>query len=559
MSLASRQIGRFDDLPKYRAPASDGDALVAPNLRNLLDGYQSVSNHSGHAYERLNFAGMGWRRLRASSRHAAYNAAIAYTSQYRPTASWNAQRIDGPWIVAGHQPEIFHPGVWFKNFLLSEATAYSGGVGLNLVIDNDLCRAPGIRVLTRDKNNSHLLRTEAVLFDAPASAVAWECRPIADRQMFATFPKRVRETLLSDVAQPLVDQLWHYAMQASQRTGRLGLVLAQARHAYEAELGLNTLELPLSQLCNQAGFARFSLEVLSRLPAFQSIYNQQREAYRSANSIRSEAHPVPALDARNGWLEAPWWVYRDSAPTRKRLYVKRDDSGNDLLLSDLAGWQGIIEGPVESDDAVEQWQEFAVDGILLRPRALVTTMFARLILSDLFMHGIGGGKYDQLTDAIISEFFHVPPPAMCVATATVHLPLDESRLQGSTAEIEHAIEQEQKRVRNLRYHPEEHLTGPDDEAQALLIRKQEMLRAIPPRGEKWAWHKELTRINQRLAELNQNAMQQGELKIQELQGIGRQLKLARSREFSFCLFEQSHIVPKLSALAASQFADHAAK
>ena len=47
----------------------------------------------------------------------------------------------------------------------------------------------------------------------------------------------------------------------------------------------------------------------------------------------------------------------------------------------------------------------------LRPRALTLTLFARLCLGDFFIHGIGGGKYDEVTDAIIRDYFGVEPPA----------------------------------------------------------------------------------------------------------------------------------------------------
>src|SRR5262245_49575704 len=41
------------------------------------------------------------------------------------------------WIVAGHQPELFHPGVWFKNFVLHQLARKHGAMSLNLIIDND--------------------------------------------------------------------------------------------------------------------------------------------------------------------------------------------------------------------------------------------------------------------------------------------------------------------------------------------------------------------------------------------------------------------------------------
>ncbi len=52
-------------------------------------------------------------------------------------------------IAGGHQPELFHPGVWAKNFALGRVARRcspetGGGTALNLVIDSDLL--PGTRV-----------------------------------------------------------------------------------------------------------------------------------------------------------------------------------------------------------------------------------------------------------------------------------------------------------------------------------------------------------------------------------------------------------------------------
>ena len=62
-------------------------------------------------------------------------------------------------------------------------------------------------------------------------------------------------------------------------------------------------------------------------------------------------------------------------------------------------------------------------GLKVRSRALTNTLFARLFLSDLFIHGIGGGKYDELTDDIIRRFYECEPPDFLVLSATRLLPL----------------------------------------------------------------------------------------------------------------------------------------
>ena len=58
----------------------------------------------------------------------------------------------------------------------------------------------------------------------------------------------------------------------------------------------------------------------------------------------------------------------------------------------------------------------------LSPRALTLTLFLRLLVVDQFVHGIGGGQYDQVTDRIIADHFKLPPPKFSVATGTMYLP-----------------------------------------------------------------------------------------------------------------------------------------
>jgi hypothetical protein len=63
----------------------------------------------------------------------------------------------------------------------------------------------------------------------------------------------------------------------------------------------------------------------------------------------------------------------------------------------------------------------------LSPRALTLTMFLRLLAADQFVHGIGGARYDQVTDLLISRHFGLTPPRFAVTTATLLFPLAVGR------------------------------------------------------------------------------------------------------------------------------------
>ena len=48
--------------------------------------------------------------------------------------------------LAGHQPQMFHPGVWFKNFALGELAKRHGATAVNLIIDGDTLSDTSLRV-----------------------------------------------------------------------------------------------------------------------------------------------------------------------------------------------------------------------------------------------------------------------------------------------------------------------------------------------------------------------------------------------------------------------------
>ncbi len=98
----------------------------------------------------------------------------------------------------------------------------------------------------------------------------------------------------------------------------------------------------------------------------------------------------------------------------------------------------LMELPLTPDGegccAVERLHDLPARGIRLRTRALTTTMFSRFLLGDLFIHGIGGAKYDELGNEISSRFFGFEPPGFLTLSLTLWLGLDvRARLGGSVS------------------------------------------------------------------------------------------------------------------------------
>lgn len=530
-------------LPQFRdftAPRGHGTALIDPPLSE--SGQRIAANRALAAAWDVEIGERPLAVLRQTAREELVQSATRYTSAYRE-ASAVAEVGTRAIVMAGHQPELFHPGVWFKNFALSSVAAEQDAVAINLIVDNDLCGASS--VLAPSLRDGRLVR-KAVPLDAPAQlSVPFEQRWIEDRAAFDSFDRRMAQTLRGVVDKPAVEQLWGHARRAADRCQNIGCSVAQARHALEGELGLQTLELPISVACRTLSFSAFVLSLIADLPRLHSCYNQSLIEYRQSHGIRSSAHPVPELAEEEGWFEAPLWIYGDDDPRRRSAWVRlhRDR----LEISDREGRCVAISGPPESAAAAEQLFAAAGPRFKLRPRALVTTMYARLVLSDLFLHGIGGAKYDQLGDMIIQRFFGIQPPEYGVLSATVLLPpLPKSRWHPGGGG-EEAIRRLQQQQRALRFSPERFADRVDLPA-SLVARKHSLLKSIPPLEAKAGWHCEIESINHELSRyLNQLHGEIAE-QLQAAREAVRETQIAASREHSFPVYPLEWMVEQFERL-----------
>src|SRR5689334_21153410 len=66
----------------------------------------------------------------------------------------------------------------------------------------------------------------------------------------------------------------------------------------------------------------------------------------------------------------------------------------------------------EAAAKLQEW--LGQNRLRISPRALTLTTFFRLLLADQFVHGIGGARYDRVTDRLIARFLGIePPPRFC--------------------------------------------------------------------------------------------------------------------------------------------------
>jgi hypothetical protein len=510
---------------RLRAPRENGGKLIDPPLEVV--GELVEQNVAAAAARDYDVQGRPLVRLAAQARGEFVEAAWRYTSGYRDVPKPDVGATTRLFL-AGHQPQLFHPGVWFKDFVLSGIAREHRAVAVNLAIDSDTIKSASLRV---PAGTPRATWVESLPFDRQTAEIPYEERAIVDRECLSSFGARAAEAIRHLVRDPLVREFWPLVAARARECDKLGECLAQARHQQEGRWGAMTLEIPQSQVCSLPAFHWFACHLLARLPRLWEEYNRSVADYRRANHIRSSAHPVPDLAMEDDWLEAPFWIWDRDNPRRRRLFVRQQ--GERIVLADRAGFEYALELSPEGEAgrAAEQLAELAARGVRLRTRALITTMFARLFLGDIFLHGIGGAKYDQVTDLLIERFFGLKAPAYMTTTATLRLPIErEAVTPEDVRRVDHLL-------RELAYHPERYLgAAANREAEALTRQKRQWIDTAPTRENAKLRCGKIQEANERLQPWVSDQWRRSLDQRDEIAGALRADAILTSREYAFCLY-----------------------
>jgi hypothetical protein len=516
-----------------RAPGADGAVVAEPPLAEvgaLLE--QNRQRRKGA--DPVLLGDFFWQEVRNRARREVAAAARGYLlarGEFAPEVAGRPHLL-----VAGHQPELFHPGVWAKNFALNGLARRHGLVPLNLVVDNDTAKATALRLPSPPTDEFPWPHAVTVPFDVWKGQVPWEDRGVVDGALFGSFADRAMRALRGWDYRPLLPEFWAEVRRQEAAGGNLGEGFAAARRTWERRWGCHNLEVPLSVVCRTDAFGEFAAHLLRDLPRFHRIYNEQVHAYRRRHDIKDRHHPVPDLEEQDGWLEAPFWGWRKGQERRGRVFA-RLESGRIALRAGREEWPALqVGGPGTTSASFRALHE---GGFKLRSRALTTTLFARLLLADLFVHGIGGGKYDELTDELIRHFYGLEPPAFLILSATKLLPL--TTFPRGPDDCRHLA----REARDVHYNPQRHLPAdllPD--LRPLLAEKQAWIERqsddAAGRRQRFARLRELTAALRTPLEGHERELRA------ELDRCGHELEanaVLRRRDYSFCLYPEDGLRP----------------
>lgn len=395
---------------RLRAPVEDGGIVSVPSVhraRLVAESNAAALNSTGITIAERSLGEMRvWTRAECVTRSLQW---------MRQTLGLSPRLPEGLLYVTGHQPSLNHPGVWMKNVAVAHLARCSGTTGLNLIVDNDIAGPPVIRVPAGTRETP---RFEPIEYDAPSPTQPWEERQLQSKEVFDTFADRVAEALQPWKITPSLTECWPDAIAAQFRTRQMSSLLTACRVSDERRWNISNLELPVSEMCQTEPFLAFAQHLIQNHECFFTAYNAAVHWYRRHYHIRNHRHPMPDLEQQNNRLELPFWYWEPGETDRHRVFASRGKDEINLY----AGEEHIASLPAQGCD-VTRLQELQKRG-RFRTRALTTTLFARLCLSDLFVHGIGGAKYDEITDRMIQNFFGFTPPGFLTLTATIRLPLD---------------------------------------------------------------------------------------------------------------------------------------
>lgn len=376
-----------------------------------------------------------------------------------------ALSLRGPLVVTGHQAEFFHAGVLAKNMAARSLASEVGGTAVFLCVDSDVPKA--VRLTYPARRGDELVR-ETLAIPGMHPRLSMSQQPRARRNEWAEwFAALSRNALPSDGrVLPLFAEAW---LKSDEPELDFCGAFDRARRASEFAAGCAPLdELRLSHLSRNPGLRCFLAYSIVHAEAMADYYNQAREAFRRRHGVRSAQRPLPALHLAADLCELPFWI-TPAGQARRRLFVARAGESvrfyADALpigtcrvgdLADIAGGESPF--PFE-----------LVHSASASPRALALSGFVRLFLADLFLHGIGGARYDEITSDWLSRAMGVAPPPIACVSATLRLPLPALGV-GITD-----LREARGRTRDLKWNPQRHIR---QAPPVLLQRRAELLSTL---------------------------------------------------------------------------------
>ena len=512
-------------------PSGHGELVAVPEYGTWAD----LAREGARMSSAWDFAlcGVEIASVRRMARREALTAAAAFSA--RLGVPVREVPAEPPLVVAtGHQPELYHPGVWVKDFLLQRLAEETGAIAVDLVVDSDGFETLGI--------HSPCLKPEVRVCTAYLAVGTndgcYACAPVPSASDVEAFCKAGSEQLRT-LSAPAIghhfDRFCSALRSSLPEADNLAELVTIARRRFESPAETDYLELPVTKMAGSQAFATFAAHIALDALAFATAYNDALAEYRLRSGTRSPAQPFPDLAVDGDLVELPLWL----VDGRRRAVWARTGSRPALVVD---GVDVCVLG-----DEADAPRRILEAGLPLAPKALALTMFTRLLVVDLFIHGIGGGRYDQVTDDVLRRYFGIEPPPFVVASMTVYLPL------GARLVADGEIESATMALNRLRHNPDQMLDDVEfdsvaerTQATELAHTKADLVAAIAlPGADKKTLGITIREVNAQLAALLGPWESSLQSELEELVRMRQAADILTDRSYPFCFWSPEEIADKV--------------
>ena len=442
-------------------------------------------------------------------------------------------------IQTGHSPALVHPGVLIKHSLVNSIAKKVNGIGINMVIDND---AGNDNCLNIPDINDLYSSVEKMEYRPGIHNLAFEETRYVDSTQLPTFKERILESLHNPDMKKAFEDFMNMAIKLSGETLQFSDLFTYARYAFLTGFGINNLEVPVSHISETDSFLNYFLHITANAKSFVRIYNAKLREYRRLKKISSKANPLPDLMEKGFVVEIPFWMWKRDEPRKSLFASVSNDSRISIICENKIVEHFDFGGRNRSTDNLknlERLKTLISHGIKIRPKAIANTMHSRMFFSDLFIHGIGGAKYDLITDEIVRAFFGVEPPEYATISATMHLPYKPFDVSKENVNaLKHVI-------KDMGYNPDRYATDEimEDTEMISLINEKKYLIAKASYDTKEK-HLAFDRIKQLNGLMKDKIIPLIKMKEKEMGGLEKKIKynsIVKNRDYPFCLYPESKL------------------
>ncbi|MFN3605395.1 MAG: hypothetical protein ACK4UJ_11870 [Leptonema sp. (in: bacteria)] len=290
-------------------------------------------------------------------------------------------------IVTGHQPILYYPGIFVKLILASEIAKKIQGNAYYLVLDTDKVNIDWKFIFFQND----YYREDKLLND-PKRILLKQYLEGEKKEILLNSLERwqlelyhIFEPSFVPKVQFIINLIKEFLYKSKKiQISNFSVFL---NSIFLEQLSLQIKPIFLSDIINTNTYKLVFEFIKSNHKKFNKIYNTILNDFRKENNIKNLSIPFPNLKED----ELPFWL--SDSYNRKTFNFKEKD-----LYP------------------------------LVMPKAIVISLIIRGFLSDLMVHGLGGGFYDLVVERILEEFLGFKISPFIKTTCSVTFPMKASIL-----------------------------------------------------------------------------------------------------------------------------------